>query len=136
MEDDESAARGRYELYRAAIASEATWSAQRTTWLVTANAFLAAALATMGDTESSVLQPGARMMRSLLPAGAITINVGTLVMLLAAEWVTIVRVREYGKTPRGVPDLLGTLLAHVVGALVPVLIGLVLIYGWVRIASA
>jgi len=125
-----------YKLYREHIAAEATWSAHRTTWLITANAFLATALAIMSDKRPADLEDGAEVMRSLLPTAAIAINFGTLAMLLAAEWVIWRRLREYPDTGSGLPRLIGSKGAHVVGFAVPALLALALAVGWCFIATA
>ena len=130
----------RYHLYREPVAAEATWLANRTGWLLTANAFMASAYAILADKASNAKLQGAGPieMRRLLPSGAVAVNVGTLLMMLAAEWVTLKRRREYGKPHDypGVPHLLGSAVAHTVGWLVPVLLAAMLAYGWVRVAVA
>jgi hypothetical protein len=128
----------RYARYRDAVAAEAGWSANRTTWLVTANAFFATALAILGASTADHLRHGALLLAEMLPWGAMIINAGTLWMLWVAEVVTRARLREYEQlaTHPDTPYLLGTPMAHLVGTYVPIGIAAILALAWLAIAVA
>lgn len=136
-----------YRLYRDQIASEAGWVTTRTTWLLSANAFLATAFAILSVKGSSQaeLTAGGKRMAELLPALGGIINVGTLVALIAAEVVTLriwvaVRPRKVAKGEmRGrarLPHLLGSPMAHLIGIAVPVSFAVLMALGWWEVGSA
>ena len=116
-----------YELHRGQVEAEGGWVANRTNWLLNANAFMLTSMAIVSTAAPATRPPMGEAIWVCLPVLGVIVNAGTAKMIHEAEVVTQLRKAAYEAGPDGhelridlVPDLIGAARPHLWGARLPI----------------